>query len=233
MDKRPDVITRITGQCILPLYFHEDPQVSIDVLKALHEAGISVVEYAHRGEAALRNFEQMRRFCDRELPGMYLGIGTVKNAESAQAYIDAGSDFIICPGMLESVAEITERHKVLWVPGCMTPTEIISAEACGARMVKLYPMNTLGPPFLGAVKALFPDILFMPTGGIAMDKKTIGDWLEAGVCAIGGSKLITRPILDGRLYERLTQDTRDTLAHIPAAEKRFVHGMADLRPLMS
>jgi 2-dehydro-3-deoxyphosphogluconate aldolase/(4S)-4-hydroxy-2-oxoglutarate aldolase len=91
----------------------------------------------------------------------------------AQTFIDAGSDFIICPGLIEEVAQVVDNNNILWIPGCMTPTEIIRAETLGAKMIKLFPGNILGPELMSTIKALFPDLLFMPTGGVDLDKENI------------------------------------------------------------
>src|SRR3990170_3613147 len=150
MDKKSELLQLIPQQGILPLYFYKDTEVSIEVLKALFNAGIRTVEYTNRGEAALKNFKEMLKVCDTELEGMYLGVGTIKNAASAQAFIDAGAHYIISPGLVEDAAAVADKHDMLWVPGCMTPTEIIKAEQMGARMVKLFPGNILGTAFLSA-----------------------------------------------------------------------------------
>ena len=81
MDKKAELLKLVPEQGILPLYFHKDPQVSIDLLRALYKAGVKTVEYTNRGEAALNNFREMKKVCETELKGMYLGVGTIKNAE--------------------------------------------------------------------------------------------------------------------------------------------------------
>lgn len=215
MEKKQAILELIPQQGILPLYFYKDTTVSIEVLKALYAAGIRAVEYTNRGEAALKNFIEMRKVCDTELKGMYLGIGTIKNGEMAQTFIDAGTDYIICPGLVESVAEVADKNKMLWVPGCMTPSEIIKAETLGAKMIKLFPGNILGPGFLSAIKEIFPGLLFMPTGGVELDKDNIAGWYKAGVCAVGmGSKLITKQLLENKDYAQITKATEDALAII-------------------
>ena len=181
MEKKAAILELIPQQGILPLYFYKDTTVSMEVLKALYAAGIRAVEYTNRGEAALQNFKEMRKLCDTELKGMYLGIGTIKNGEMAQTFIDAGTDYIICPGLVESVAAVADKNNMLWVPGCMTPSEIIKAETLGAKMIKLFPGNILGPGFLSAIKEIFPNLLFMPTGGVELDKDNIAGWYKAGV----------------------------------------------------
>jgi len=215
MEKKNAILELIPQQGILPLYFYKDTTVSIEVLKALYSAGIRAVEYTNRGEAALQNFKEMRKVCDAELKDMYLGIGTIKNGEMAQTFIDAGTDYIICPGLVESVAAVADKNNMLWVPGCMTPSEIIKAETFGAKMIKIFPGNILGPGFVSAIKEIFPGLLFMPTGGVELDKDNIAGWFKSGVCAVGmGSKLITKHLLEAKEYAQITKATQDVLAII-------------------
>ena len=212
MDKKNELLKLIPEQGILPLYFYKDAEVSLEVLRALYNAGIRAVEYTNRGETALKNFKKMREVCDAELKGMYLGIGTIKNEMMAQTFIDAGADYIICPGLIEEVASVADKNKMLWVPGCMTPTEIIHAEGMGAKMIKLFPGNILGPEFVSAIKALFPLLLFMPTGGVDLDRENIAGWFKAGVCAVGmGSKLISQQLLDQKDYKKIEEVTKEAM----------------------
>ena len=218
--KKETVLALIPQQGILPLYFYKDTQVSIDLLKALYSAGIRSVEYTNRGEAALQNFKAMRKVCDEELKDMYLGVGTIKNAEAAKTFIDAGCDYIISPGLVEGVAKVSDEHDMLWIPGCMTPSEVIAAENLGAKMIKLFPGNIIGMAFMQAIKELFPGLLFMPTGGVDVTKENIEGWFKAGVCAVGmGSKLVTKSIMDNRQYDELVAATKDVLAIIRDVRK--------------
>jgi 2-dehydro-3-deoxyphosphogluconate aldolase/(4S)-4-hydroxy-2-oxoglutarate aldolase len=218
MDKKAAILKLIPEQGILPLYFNKDTEVSISILHALYEAGIRTVEYTNRGEAALKNFAELRKVCDKELGGMYLGIGTIKDGATAQAFIDAGADYIISPGLVEDVIPVANKHDMLWVPGCMTPTEIIKAEQLGAKFIKLFPGNLLGPAFLSGIKELFPNILFMPTGGVELSKENIGGWFKAGVCAVGmGSKLISKDVMEGKKYAELTAATKEAIEIVKAS----------------
>ena len=219
MSKKNELLQLIPQQGILPLFFHKEAEVSIQVLKALYDAGIRAVEYTNRGEAALSNFKLMKQLCESEMKDLYLGIGTMKNAELAKTFIDAGADYLICPGWVPEVAEVADQHDMLWVPGCMTPSEIIAAENKGARMIKLFPGNVLGPGFMSAIKELFPQLLFMPTGGVELDRDNIAGWFKAGVCAVGmGSKLITKPLLEAKQYDQITQATREVMAIIKSIQ---------------
>ena len=213
MNKKELILNQIPEQKILPLYFHSDAEVSLEVLKTLYRAGIRMVEYTNRGQAALDNFKKMRALCDAEMKDLYLGIGTIKNREMAQTYVDAGADFIICPGLVEEVAEVADKNNLLWVPGCMTPSEIIKAENMGAKLIKLFPGNILGPEFMSAIKALFPKLMFMPTGGVSLDKENLENWFKAGVVAVGmGSKLISKELMEAKNYSQLEKITREVMA---------------------
>lgn len=213
MDSKNEIAGLIAAQGILPLFFYKDTAVCLEVLRALYRAGIRAVEFTNRGEEAYPNFQEMRRLWDAELGGMKLGIGTIKNSLAATQFIDAGADFIICPGLVEPVAKTCKEASVLWIPGCMTPTEIIAAESLGAELVKLFPGNVLGPEFVSSVKTLFPGISFMPTGGVELDKDNLAKWFSAGVCAVGmGSRLISDRLLEQKDFTAIEQLTAKTMA---------------------
>ena len=92
------------------------------------------------------------------------------------------------------VGDETLNKGILWIPGCMTPTEIALAERLQAPLVKLFPGDTLGPKFLKAIKPLFPQVKFMPTGGVDVEEQNIQSWFDAGVFSVGlGSKLFAAP----------------------------------------
>jgi 2-dehydro-3-deoxyphosphogluconate aldolase / (4S)-4-hydroxy-2-oxoglutarate aldolase len=218
--KKAVLLQLIPQQGILPLYFNKDAHTSIELLKALYTAGIRTVEYTNRGEAALANFKQMKKVCETELKDMYLGVGTIKNGAMAQTFIDAGCDYIICPGLVQSVAKVADANSMLWVPGCMTPSEIIAAETLGAKMIKLFPGNIIGMAFMGAVKELFPNLLFMPTGGVDTTTENIEGWFKAGVCAVGmGSKLVSKEVMANKQYDLLIEETKKVMAIIAGCKK--------------
>ncbi|MCU0404445.1 MAG: bifunctional 4-hydroxy-2-oxoglutarate aldolase/2-dehydro-3-deoxy-phosphogluconate aldolase [Chitinophagaceae bacterium] len=215
MTKQEQISEGIISQGVLPLFFNKDEGLSLEILRVLYSAGIRMVEYTNRGEAALNNFKAMRALADAELPGMYLGIGTIKSAEQANAFIDAGADYLISPVFDASVCDVAYLNKMLWVPGCMTPTEIHEAEKAGCPMVKLFPGNVLGPGFVSAIKELFPNLKFMPTGGVELEAENLKAWFKSGVVAVGmGSKLITKQIMENRDFELLKKNTEEALRMI-------------------
>ncbi|KIA85746.1 ketohydroxyglutarate aldolase [Flavobacterium sp. AED] len=202
------VTDTIIQQGVLPLYFNADETVSIEVLKAIYRAGIKAVEYTHRGDTALNNFKALVQLRNLEMPDLLLGIGTIKNLNQAKEYLQAGADFIISPGFVYEIASYTLSNDIFYGPGCMTPSDIIAAENAGIRFVKLFPGNILGIEFLNSVKDVFPNLLFMPTGGVDATRESIGAWYEAGVCAVGmGSKLISKTLMDRKDYQSIENNT--------------------------
>jgi len=208
MSKKEIVLDAILTQGTLPLFFYEDADVSLEITRTLYKAGIRVFEYTNRGAAALANFKVLKKAQQDEMPDLYLGIGTIKTGAEAAAFISAGADFIVSPIINPEVEKMASQHKLLWIPGCMTPTEIHSAQQHGAALIKIFPANILGPEFVSSIRDLFSGQLFIPTGGVDLDINNISTWFRAGVCAVGmGSKLISKSVLENRLYDQLYNDT--------------------------
>jgi len=220
MSKSQQVSDAIVKQGMLPLYFNADETVSIETLKALHSAGIMAVEYTNRGDAALNNFKKMVAVRNAEMPGMLLGVGTIKNMQHATDYMNAGADFLVSPGFVKEVADYSVANDIFYAPGCMTPSEIIAAENAGLKFIKLFPGNMLGPSFLSGIKDIFPKLLFMPTGGVDTTKENIAGWFKAGVCAVGmGSKLVSKEVMANKQYDLLIDETKKVMAIINDCRK--------------
>jgi len=212
MRKKEQALQLLLEQKLLPLYYHESEEVSISILQALYDAGVRIVEYTNRGEAALDNFKSLRKAVDKRMPGLLLGIGTVKSKKQAKKYIEAGADFIVAPSINEEVGEVVSDADLLWIPGCMTPTEIATAENAGAEIVKIFPGNMLGPSYINSVKELFPGLKFIVTGGVEAEENNLNGWFNNGVLAVGmGSKLITKDLIENKNYEALKHSIANTL----------------------
>jgi 2-dehydro-3-deoxyphosphogluconate aldolase/(4S)-4-hydroxy-2-oxoglutarate aldolase len=218
MPTKSQIQDSIIKQGILPLFYNDSSEVTIAITRKLYEAGIRVIEYTNRGEAALDNFKALKELQKEELPELLLGIGTIKSAEQAVQFVDAGADFLISPLVNPGVAAVAAKNDLLWIPGCMTPTEIYNAQQLGATLIKLFPANILGPAFVSAVKELFPGVLMMPTGGVEMSQENISAWFDAGVSAVGmGSKLITKTIIQNQAYNQLYIATLQALQFVQSA----------------
>jgi 2-dehydro-3-deoxygluconokinase len=223
MNKGQKSLDIILRQGILPLYFHASEEVSVNILRALYAAGIRAVEYTNRGKEALVNFKALISVRDSEMTEMHLGIGTIKNASDARAFIKAGADFIISPGLVSEVAKAANEAEVLWIPGCMTVTEISEAERLGAKFVKLFPGNLLGPSYVSTIKDVFPAMSFMPTGGVELNQDNIKEWFKAGVAAVGlGSKLISKDLCEQKNYKKIETITAGVLSVVQSIKNKKV-----------
>lgn len=185
----------------MPLFYHDDAEVCVAIVKALHAAGIKVIEFTNRGTHALENFKMLVQERDKNMPDLLLGIGTIKTAGDASEFIDAGADLLISPIFDSGVCDVAYMQKVLWIPGCMTPSEIHTAASAGCTMIKLFPGNVLSTSFLEAVKPLFAGLDFVITGGVEVNEENIHAWFKSGVCAVGlGSKLIGKNVMEQKNY---------------------------------
>lgn len=153
------------------------------ILSALKASGINCAEITFRTACAKEAIE----YACKNYPDMSIGAGTVINAEQCRQALDVGAKFIVSPGLSVSVAEICKTNNVPYYPGCVTPTEIMQALDLGITTVKFFPANVYGG--LTALKALsapFPQVKFIPTGGV--DRGNIDEFLAFDkVEAIGGS----------------------------------------------
>ena len=208
MNDKKVILQSILGQGILPLFYWESPSVCLTVMRTLYKAGVRAVEYTNRGAAALDNFTMLKKVLSVEAPDLYLGIGTVKSKKEAEDFVAAGADFLVSPIVNPEVAAVAEKAGLLWIPGCMTPTEIFTAQQHKAALIKIFPANILGPEFVSSIRELFQDQLFIPTGGVEIDENNIRAWVKAGVSAVGlGSKLISKDVLMNENYDLLYENT--------------------------
>ncbi|QHL86743.1 bifunctional 4-hydroxy-2-oxoglutarate aldolase/2-dehydro-3-deoxy-phosphogluconate aldolase [Nibribacter ruber] len=211
MPTKETALQAILDQGLLPLFFYEDPQVSLEIIQTLYKAGVRTLEYTNRGPAALENFKYLKQEL-QQYPDLHLGIGTIKTEAQANDFLKAGADYIVAPIVDPAVGSLVHEAGLLWIPGCFTPTEIHVAQQAEAALIKIFPANIVGPAFVSSIKELFPGQLFIPTGGVEMEENNFKTWFKSGVCAVGmGSKLISKDILANRQYDQLHTLTQQAL----------------------
>lgn len=190
-------LQQILSVGVVPLFYTPDTHTALQLTAALQQGGLNVVEFTHRGEAAPSVFRALRA----AHPHLTLGIGSVTDGQTAQAYVDAGADFVVSPCVVEAVAETLPAH-VPYLPGAQTVREVFLALQCGAPLVKLFPGEVLGPAFVKALLGPLPGTPTMVTGGVDATEDSLRTWFDAGARAVGlGSRLV--PNLLG-----LTEDER-------------------------
>ena len=205
----------LKAQRILPLYYHADAEVCAGILKALYHGGIRMVEFTNRGANALSRFTELQDMCQQSLPGMHLAVGTISTKTDAENFIKAGANVLISPFWDDNVFAVAKSPGVLWVPGCMTPTEIHRAVDAGLNIIKLFPGNVMGTGFVEAVRPIFPGIHFVVTGGVDSTAASVNTWMKSGVVAAGlGSKLITSDIMNNHQFDELQQKVVTLLSEL-------------------
>jgi len=215
MDRELFVSEQIKQQGLLPLYYHDNSTVCIRIARALFDAGIRCFEFTNRGDKALENFKELVKEKNSAMKESLLGVGTIKTSNDASKYIEAGADFLVSPVFDNGVGDTAYLNKILWIPGCMTPSEINMSQQAGCTLIKLFPGNVLGPSFVEAIKPLFRDLDFLITGGVDATEESIVSWFKAGVVGIGmGSKLISKSVLEKEDYEGLKTKAKQLVAII-------------------
>jgi 2-dehydro-3-deoxyphosphogluconate aldolase/(4S)-4-hydroxy-2-oxoglutarate aldolase len=154
-----------------------------DAVRVLFESGVRLVEVSLTGPGALEAISSV------QVPeGCWLGAGTVRTADDASAAIAAGATFAVSPALTASVAACVAAGLPI-LAGALTPTEIESAVSVGAEAVKLFPASLGGPAYLSALRQPFPDVPFVPVGGVGLAEAE--SYLAAGAIAVGvGSPLV-------------------------------------------
>ncbi|MFN3999408.1 bifunctional 4-hydroxy-2-oxoglutarate aldolase/2-dehydro-3-deoxy-phosphogluconate aldolase [Algoriphagus sp.] len=180
---------------MMPIFFHPDEQVCLDLLHAAYEGGVRVIEMVNRGKEAKSIFPKIRAAADK-LPGIFLGAGTIYHPFEAEEYIDMGAEFIVAPVMNSKLGEYCAKVDVPWIPGCGTVSEIFFAQELGAELAKIYPANVLTPDFVPAVHAVLPKMEIIPTGGVEPTAESLKKWFDVGVLCVGmGSQLFRKDLI--------------------------------------
>jgi 2-dehydro-3-deoxyphosphogluconate aldolase/(4S)-4-hydroxy-2-oxoglutarate aldolase len=212
---RIQVAQKMSEQGMVPLFYHPDIELGKKVLKACYAGGARLLEFTNRGDYAHEVFRELNKFCEKELPEMIMGVGSVTDAGAASLYLQLGANFVVTPVLREDIAIVCNRKKVLWSPGCGSLTEICRAEELGCEIVKLFPGGTYGPGFVKAIKGPQPWTSIMPTGGVSPTEENLKGWFDAGVTCVGmGSKLISKDILQNQDFDTLENSVRDALSLI-------------------
>lgn len=176
---------------VIPVVVINDEKETIEILSKLREGGINCAEITFRTACA----KEAIAIGTKAFEDMNIGAGTVINAEQAKSAVQAGAKFIVSPGFSDEVARYCTDEKIPYYPGCVTPTEIMRALSYGLNIVKFFPAGVYGG--LKAMKALsapFPQVRFIPTGGV--DLSNLKEYLDFDkVYAVGGSFMMKGDIV--------------------------------------
>ena len=198
---KAEVRQQITSIGIIPVIRASTAEKALVAVDALRNGGIPVVEVTLTVPGAERVIETLRK----QFEGVLLvGAGTVLNPESAKRCLDAGAQFIVAPGLNAATVALVNSQRVLMVAGGLTPTEVLAAWESGSDLVKVFPCNAVGgASYIKSLKGPFPQIPFIPTGGVNL--QTAADFIRAGSEALGvGSELVPASALDSDKPEVIT-----------------------------
>ena len=190
---------------IIPVLEIDSVQRAKPLAEALLAGGLPIAEVTLRTSAALESI----RIITREVTGVAVGAGTVLNWEQAEAARDAGAEFLVCPGMVEDVVIWAQQNQIPVLPGAVTPTEIMRGINLGLNLLKFFPAETMGG--LSAVKAVsdpFPQLRFIPTGGIKLENAA--HYLQhEKIHAVGGSWMAKRQMVAEGKFDEITRMARE------------------------
>jgi 2-dehydro-3-deoxyphosphogluconate aldolase/(4S)-4-hydroxy-2-oxoglutarate aldolase len=214
--RRLEVLQTMVESGLVPVFYHEDIDVTRKVARAVAEGGARHLEFTNRGDFAWQVFAELNRWCAKEVPQLILGAGSVIDPETAAMYINNGADFVVGPVLNADVARVCHRRKIAYIPGCGSAGEISQAEALGVEICKIFPASEVGgPSFVKSILGPMPWSLLMPTGGVDRTRDNIEKWFKAGAACVGiGSNLITREILDAGAFDTLSRHTAELLQWI-------------------
>jgi 2-dehydro-3-deoxyphosphogluconate aldolase / (4S)-4-hydroxy-2-oxoglutarate aldolase len=213
MTARDTIVRTIEQLGVVAVIRMKDAAKLRAVVDALAEGGVRAVEITMTVPGAVSLIRALASSLPAEI---LLGAGTVTDAGTTRAVIDAGARFVVGPVLRAEVIAACHERDVAAAPGCFSPTEILDAHERGADIVKVFPATALGPQFIKDVRAPMPQLRLMPTGGVSLDNA--GEWIRAGAIAVGaGSALLdARAIEEGRL-DVITSNARRIVASVAAA----------------
>lgn len=192
---------------VLPVVVLEDVEQAVPLAAALQEGGVRVVEITLRTSAALAAIRLVRQ----QLPDLLVGAGTVTTTSQIRQLADAGAQFAVSPGFSLCMHQEAQRHNMPWLPGVMTPSEIMQAMELGYRELKLFPARGLrGRELLNSFAGPFAGVRFCPTGGINADN--LATFLQhENVSCCGGSWLAPAALIEANNWAAITAMARQTV----------------------
>ncbi|HYE82068.1 MAG TPA: bifunctional 4-hydroxy-2-oxoglutarate aldolase/2-dehydro-3-deoxy-phosphogluconate aldolase [Clostridia bacterium] len=182
----------------------------LDTVEALYDGGIRSIEVALNTDNALKIIEMIKREYKEK---MVVGAGTVLDPESARLAILSGADFALSPTLSLKVIEIFNRYDKLAIPGVFTPTEILLAYEAGARVVKVFPIRSLGAGYIKDIKGPLNHVNIIPVGGITVENAK--EYISSGAYAVGiGSNLVRKELITENKFDLLRQITEKLICDL-------------------
>lgn len=208
----PDAaLSAIAASRIVAVIRAASAKQAVEAVAALAAGGITAVEVALTTPDAAKAIREIRT----AHPQLLLGAGTVLSSIDVTVSVGAGAAFVVSPGLVPDVLDAARRAAVLAIPGVLTPTEVQRAVGL-APLLKLFPAGLGGPAFLNALHGPYPEVQFMPTGGVAVGN--LAEWFAAGAFAVGaGTDLCPPDALERGDYDAITRRAREYVSALGGA----------------
>ncbi len=182
---RSEIVQAIKDTRIVAIIRVSSAKEAVEAGEVLVANGLTIIEVALTTPQGLDAIAALAAVKD----GRIVGAGTVLDAGTVSDAVAAGGRFVVSPGLDEEVVAEAARLGVASMPGAATPTEVMRARASGADFVKLFPASTYGPDHLRALRPVFPDVAFVPTGGVG--PTNAAEWFDAGASALAVGSALT------------------------------------------
>lgn len=220
-----DALGRMEKAGIIPIVVIEDPSKAVQLGRTILDAGLDLIEITMRTERAMEAIKVV----SKEFPELLVGAGTVFSVPVAREALSSGARFIVSPHLDEEIVTYCARKNVVCIPGIFTPSEIqraIKAAIRGTRkrsikdlplVIKVFPASTGGPGHITAMKAVFPDVRFLPLGGV--NAANLAEYIKAGAWAVGGTWICKRDLIEAGNFAKISELVKEALQIIGAARK--------------
>ncbi|MCR8913960.1 bifunctional 4-hydroxy-2-oxoglutarate aldolase/2-dehydro-3-deoxy-phosphogluconate aldolase [Marinobacter panjinensis] len=207
---RERVRSVLSASPLIPVITINDPDQALPLCKALVDGGIRVLEITLRTPYGVKAIEQVRK----AIPDAWVGAGTVTSIAQYRQVEAAGAQFVITPGVTESILEFGVTSEAPLLPGIATISELMVGYNLGYREFKFFPAEVSGGiPALKAFSGPFPDVTFCPTGGIR--RNTAKDYLALdNVAAVGGTWLTPGDAVSAGDWDQISEIVRGSLADL-------------------
>jgi 2-dehydro-3-deoxyphosphogluconate aldolase/(4S)-4-hydroxy-2-oxoglutarate aldolase len=209
-----ETLSQIADSGLVAVVRAEGSEQASRIADACANGGVGAIEITFTvPDAAVVIAALARRDAPRRI---LIGAGTVLDPETARIAILAGAQFIVAPSLNTETARLCNRYQIPYMPGAGTVKEIIECMECGADIIKVFPGENLGPPFIKAVKGPLPHACLMPTGGVSLEN--VDEWIRAGSIAVGVGGNLTAAAKHGD-YQGITALAREFITRIGEARK--------------
>lgn len=209
-----DTIEALRESGVVAVVRGGDPEILIETVDALVAGGVTAIELT----ADTSRVADLIAEVNASFGTATVGAGTVLDAATARACLNAGAEFVVSPSLHPEVIETANRHGALVAPGIMTPTEAVRGLEAGADLLKVFPASTVGSDHLAAIRGPLGDVPLMPTGGVEVDN--VADFIEAGaVCVGAGGALVDYDAIERGDAESVTETAREFRRRIAEARK--------------